>query len=118
MHSGTVLKNPLTGQFVTIVVAPRDTGGRSFTAEWTIAPRPGLAGGPAHVHPKLTETFSIHSGRARYLLDGRESELGPGEEIVMPPGVPHLHPWSVSNEPLRYRQLAESPSPIEREMLA
>jgi mannose-6-phosphate isomerase-like protein (cupin superfamily) len=118
MRSGTVLKNPLTGQFVTVVVAPRDTGGRSFVAEWTIAPRRGRDGVPEHLHPQLSETFAVHSGRGRYRLGGREAELGPGDEIVMPAGVAHIHPWSVSAEPLRYRQTAESPVPVERDMLA
>lgn len=116
MRSGTTLKNPLTGQFVFVVEAPADTGGRSFTAEWTIAARRGRDGVPAHVHPSASETFSVHSGRARYLLGGEERELGAGEQVVMPAGVPHIHPWSVSNEPLRYRQVAESAVPAEREM--
>ena len=116
MRSGTTLKNPLTGQFVFLVVAPSETGGRSFTAEWTIAARRGRDGVPAHLHPLSTEIFTIHAGRARYVLAGEERDLGPGEQVVMPAGVRHIHPWSVSNEPLRYRQVAESAVPAEREM--
>lgn len=116
MRAGTTLKNPLTGQFMFLVVAPSETGGRSFTAEWTIAARRGRDGVPAHLHPTATEIFSVHSGRARYALGGEERDLGPGERVEMPAGVPHIHPWSVSNEPLRYRQVAESAVPAEREL--
>lgn len=118
MRSGTTLKNPLTGQFVTLIEAPSETGGRSFTAEWTIAARRGRDGVPAHLHPQATETFTVHSGRGRYALDGEERDLGPGEQAVLPAGVPHIHPWSVSNEPLRYRQVAASAVPAERELEA
>lgn len=116
MRSGTTLKNPLTGQFVYVVVAPSDAGGRSFTLEWTIAARRGRDGVPAHVHPLASETFTVHSGQARYALAGEERDLGAGEQVVLPAGVPHIHPWSVSNEPLSYRQVAESPVPAERDL--
>lgn len=118
MRPGTVLKNSLTGQFMTLVVGPHETDGRSFTADWTIAPRRGRDGVPAHVHPHARETFQVSAGRARYRLGDGEHELGPGGAVVMPAGVPHIHPWSVSDEPLRYRQIAESEVPAQRELEA
>lgn len=111
MKTGTICDNPVTGQRAHLVVGPEQTGGASFAIEWTIAPRRGRDGVPAHLHPTASERFTIRCGRARYRLGKNEGELGPGATIEMPAGVPHIHPWSVSDEPLRYRQEAVAEEP-------
>lgn len=111
MKTGTICDNPITGQRAHLVVGPEQTGGASFAVEWTIAPRRGRDGVPAHLHPMASERFTIHSGHARYRLGKREAELAAGETVVMPAGEPHIHPWSISDEPLRYRQEAVAEEP-------
>jgi len=44
---------------------------------------------PDHLHPKMTERLSVLEGRARARLGDRTYELGPGESIDVPPGMPH-----------------------------
>lgn len=50
---------------------------------------------PAHVHGRQEERFIVLSGRMGVRAGGKESVLGPGEEVVVPPGTPHTF-WNVS----------------------
>jgi len=118
MRAGTVFDNPLTGQRAVLVTGPEETGGRWFAAEWTIAPRSGRDGVPAHLHPSTDETFILHIGRARFSLDGTEHDLLAGQKVVLPAGVPHIHPWNVGDERLLYTQRADSRVPALREINA
>lgn len=44
---------------------------------------------PAHVHPSQEERWSVIEGRARFRVGGRKVMVGPGDELVAPPGVKH-----------------------------
>ena len=116
MRTGTVIENPPAGQRLHLVESPSDTGGCSFTGEWTIAPRRGRDGVPPHIHRAASERFTVISGRARYLIGKEEKELGPGESVVLEAGVPHIHPWSVSDEELRYTQETTASPPNQAEL--
>lgn len=116
MRTGTVIENPPAGQRLHLVESPADTGGHSFTGEWTIAPRRGRDGVPPHIHRAATERFTVISGRARCLIGKEEKELGPGESVVLEAGVPHIHPWSVSDEELRYTQETTASPPNQAEL--
>jgi len=98
--------NPRQGQRARLLTLPGETGGRGFVLEYVYRPMSGETAVPAHLHPRATETFEILSGRGRYRLGSTEGRLGPGEQIVMPAGVPHVHPWSDSAEELHVRQTA------------
>ena len=43
----------------------------------------------AHLHPAIEERFVVHEGRCEFLAGRRWTEAGPGEEVVVPPGVRH-----------------------------
>jgi quercetin dioxygenase-like cupin family protein len=87
-HTGQVIDNPVTGETVTILRSSRETSGTIVELGFEVTP----GGGPpvAHVHPRQTETFEIHEGRCRLMVDGNEREVGPGEVVVVPPGVAHF----------------------------
>jgi quercetin dioxygenase-like cupin family protein len=106
-----VIENPLSGQRVTMILPPAATAGRRFELEVEMAPGRNAEGIPAHVHPTLHERFTILRGVGRYQLGGSQHEAPTGAVVEMPPGVAHLHPWNVGDEPLVYRQtaLAEPP---------
>jgi|CXWL01.1.fsa_nt_gi mannose-6-phosphate isomerase-like protein (cupin superfamily) len=106
MRTGTVIENPVTGQRMELLASPEDTGGRSFRASWEIPAHSGREGVPEHFHPTASERFTITAGQARYRLGGIEADLSPGQSVDMPAGVPHIHPWSTSDEPLHYTQEA------------
>jgi quercetin dioxygenase-like cupin family protein len=99
-------ENGAMGQKTRFVTLPGETGGRSFVSEVVTRPFAGRYAVPAHFHPAATETFEILAGRARYIVGRIEGTAGPGDRVVMPPGLPHVHPWSDSDEELRVRQTA------------
>ena len=102
----TWFDNVPMGQRTRFVTLPFETAGRSFVREYITRPHMGKYAIPEHFHPTWTETFDILRGRARYRLDREEHEAGPGEQVVLPPRVSHLHPWSASDEELHVRHTA------------
>src|SRR5687767_4098901 len=46
-------------------------------------------GVPPHVHPAMEERFHVLEGRPSFLAGRTWREAGPGEEVVVPPGVRH-----------------------------
>lgn len=56
---------------------------------------------PEHIHPKQEERFVVHSGRMGVRAAGSEKVLGPGEEILVPPGTPHTF-WNAGDEELHH----------------
>jgi quercetin dioxygenase-like cupin family protein len=65
---------------------------------WT---RPGHRAAE-HVHPGMEERFEVLEGRAAFRIDGVETEAGPGEVVIAPPGVRHLA-WNPTDGPVRLR---------------
>ena len=104
-------ENPPMGQRARLVTLPSQTGGRSFVLEYVNRPFTGQFAVPPHQHPNYTETFEILAGRARYRLGSAERTAGPGDRVVLPAGVAHVHPWSDSDEELHVRQTAEANPP-------
>jgi quercetin dioxygenase-like cupin family protein len=51
--------------------------------------RPSSPLPPAHFHPKQEEIFAVLSGSLRFVVDGREQMVSPGDRIVIPPGAVH-----------------------------
>ena len=107
----TWFENVPMGQRTRLVTLPRETGGRCFVREYVNRPRMGKYAIPAHFHPTWTETFDILKGRARYRLGREEREAGAGEPVILPPRIPHLHPWSASDEELLVRHTAVADPP-------
>lgn len=99
------------GQRTRLTILPCQTLGRSFAREYINRPFMGKFAIPEHFHPTWTETFEILKGRARFRIGRDEGEAAAGERIVMPPVIPHLHPWSASDEELHVRHIAEADPP-------
>jgi mannose-6-phosphate isomerase-like protein (cupin superfamily) len=104
-------ENKPMGQRVHMITLPGQTGGEHFVAEYIDEPHMGKYGVPAHRHPTWTETFKVISGRAQCLIGEETHEIEAGDSIVMPPDVPHIHPWSISDEPLHVQQTAVANPP-------
>lgn len=43
----------------------------------------------AHFHPWAEEIYYLLRGQGRIRIEGQEKEVGPGDAIAIPPGVPH-----------------------------
>jgi mannose-6-phosphate isomerase-like protein (cupin superfamily) len=111
IDSNSWFENVPMGQRTRMVTLPLETGGRSFVREYVNRPHMGKFAIPEHFHPTWTETFDILAGRARHRLGREEHEVGAGEQVVLPPGVSHLHPWSASDEELHVRHTAVADPP-------
>ena len=50
----------------------------------------GAAGGvgSVHTHPHCQNTY-VQSGRFRFTVDGEAVEVGPGDTLAFPSGIPH-----------------------------
>jgi quercetin dioxygenase-like cupin family protein len=51
--------------------------------------RPVSKAPPAHSHPAQEETFEVLSGSLRFVIEGRQIDLGAGERLVIPAGTVH-----------------------------
>ncbi len=60
---------------------------------------PHAEGPPVHIQTGWDEFYKIHSGKLTLLLNGKEKQLGPGEEYTIPRGVPHK-PSNPTSEPV------------------
>lgn len=65
----------------------------------TYPPRTGK--GPAHVHSDNEQRNIVRFGIARYRIGKETGELGPGDELVIPPGTPHVDPYNDTDEALQ-----------------
>jgi mannose-6-phosphate isomerase-like protein (cupin superfamily) len=104
---GEWIENPMAGLKLCFTVLPQQTVGQRYEAEFVFQPFSGKRSAPLHLHPMITETFTVITGHARYYRQGKEYSAGPEEQIVLPMNVSHLHPWSVSTEELRMHLVAE-----------
>ena len=111
VSAGIWIENPVMGQRSLLIKLPAETGGRYFEMEYICKPFTGKNAIPLHYHPTYTERFEIISGKARYQLGKEEGTAVPGDQLVFPPVIPHLHPWSDSNEELRVRLISEANPP-------
>lgn len=74
------------GVSVEVLVGAERTGGA-----WSLITYAAPAGfrGPLHRHRRTTEAYYVVEGRVRFRVGERESEMGVGQVIVVPPGVDH-----------------------------
>jgi mannose-6-phosphate isomerase-like protein (cupin superfamily) len=79
--------NPRTGQRMRFLLTAADTRGELLRIETTNPPT-GVAE-PLHVHPRQESRAEVVAGSLRFVVEGQERRLGPGEAIGIPAGVPH-----------------------------
>ena len=95
--------DPITQTRIVVIQGARETSGRG----WVIEVHCTQGAAPAflpHVHRTWTETFEILQGSASCRLGTAEHTLAAGDSIVMPPNVPHVHPWNTGSGVMVYRQ--------------
>ena len=95
-HAGQTVENAATGERITFVSIACDL--LVMDDVWT---RPGHRAAE-HVHPEMEERWEVIDGRAAFRIGGDEVELGPGESVVAPAGVPHLA-WNPTAAEVRLR---------------
>ena len=80
------IHNPATGETYTFLQTAEETGGELFVLERRQRPGGDVA---MHVHPHQEERFEVVAGQITFRVGSVERTLGPGEVIVVAPGVPH-----------------------------
>ena len=90
-YSGKVIESPDTR--LVFKETAKDTNGELLRFEQFV--QKDHAPVPAHVHGRQEERFVVLSGRMGVRAGEKEIVLGPGEEIVVPPGTPHTF-WNAS----------------------
>jgi quercetin dioxygenase-like cupin family protein len=101
--AGFETTDPISKTRLVVVKGAEETAGRG----WVIELHCPEGAGPwvaAHVHRTWTETFEILQGTASYRLGTEVHTLRAGESVVMPPGVPHVHPWNTGSGVMVHRQ--------------
>ena len=78
-----------------ILRATAETTGGALTVFEELAP---MLDTPLHVHEKEDELFYVVSGEHVVTRDDEEFELGPGDAIFLPRGVPHAQRRVVQGE--------------------
>lgn len=85
--AGQTVFNPVTKERITFLETSADTGGERVSIQLEL-PAEGAVPG-MHVHPEQHETFHVVSGRMRFRYGLKKIVAGPGETVVVPPGVVH-----------------------------
>jgi len=106
IRRGFETTDPFTGTRLVVVKDAEDTGGRGWVTE-VHCPESAAPWGSLHVHRTWTETFDILQGTANCRLGTTVHTLRTGETLVMPPGVPHRHPWNVGSGVMVFRHTNE-----------
>jgi mannose-6-phosphate isomerase-like protein (cupin superfamily) len=94
--------DPITQTRLVLVKGAQETAGRGWVTE-VHCPQGAAPWVAAHVHRTWTETFEILQGTASYRLGTALHTLQTGEIIMMPPRVPHIHPWNTGSGVMVYR---------------
>jgi mannose-6-phosphate isomerase-like protein (cupin superfamily) len=97
MSEKRMLRLP-TGELISIIHTGLETEGEVFEFE-AVLPS-GLSGPPAHWHRVEQETFEVIEGTLRVRVGHVVRHLGPGESVVVPPGIVHVFS-NPADEPAR-----------------
>src|SRR6266568_4489442 len=114
--AGQAFENPLTGERMVFAKTARDTNGTLLEIEFFIQPHTGQ-GLPAHFHPYFDERFEILAGSAHYRIGKDERPANAGDEIVLPRGLSHVHPWNVGEDELHVRKITQLDQPDKQLLL-
>ena len=87
-HIGQTLVNPASGERITFRATSADTDGELVAIDLEL-PAGGRVPGPLHLHPRQTERFEVVRGSMRFRVRRDRVEAGPGDVLVVSPGVPH-----------------------------
>jgi quercetin dioxygenase-like cupin family protein len=78
---------------------------------WTRIFPPHTGRFAAHRHEDVEQRTTVSFGAARYRIGREWRELEPGEELVIPPGTPHVDPYNDTDGALELTTLF-SPGPM------
>ncbi len=84
---GDIYENKATGEYAVLLRGSDDGDAGPIIAHLLV--RAGGAVTGEHVHPFMSERFTVLRGRIEARVNGRDMSLGPGQSIFIEAGVPH-----------------------------
>ena len=87
VRPGQTVENPVTGERFTFTDTAASTDGELLAFDFALKPD-GAVPMP-HVHPIQSERFEVVAGRMRFRVGLRTVIAGPGEVVLVEPGVAH-----------------------------
>jgi quercetin dioxygenase-like cupin family protein len=87
-YRGQTLQNPASGERITFRQTAAETGGELVAIDLELPPGARVPGG-LHLHPKQEERFEVVKGTMRFRMRRKRVVAGPGQVVVVAPGVPH-----------------------------
>jgi quercetin dioxygenase-like cupin family protein len=85
---GQTIINPASGERITFRTTAAETDGELVAIDLQLAPGGRVPGGK-HFHPLQEERFEVVRGTMRFRVRRQTVFVGPGEALVIGPGVPH-----------------------------
>jgi quercetin dioxygenase-like cupin family protein len=98
----------------------RDKAPDTLEIEFWVDPGGGV---PPHVHPAMEERFTVRDGQPEFCAGRKWKEAGPGETVVVPPGVRHgyrnrgdevAHVVCHASPPMTLREFLEDAAAMSR----
>ena len=88
IRTGQTIENPASGERITFRETAATTAGELVAIDLEL-PAGRRVPGPLHIHPRQEERFEVVAGTMRFRLGRQRVVAGPGEVVVVPPGVAH-----------------------------
>ncbi|MFZ0380837.1 MAG: cupin domain-containing protein, partial [Solirubrobacteraceae bacterium] len=89
-RSGDIIESKALGQKMRFEVTGHESGGEVTICHYFIQPLPNSVCPPLSTHRYQSELFRVVSRRFGVHVGGVDHMLHPGEEVIVPPGTPHL----------------------------
>jgi quercetin dioxygenase-like cupin family protein len=87
VRPGQTVENPVTGERFTFTSTAASSDGELLAFDFAL--RPGGAVPMPHVHPEQSERFEVVAGEMRFRVGLRTIIAGPGDVLLVEPGVAH-----------------------------
>ena len=87
VRPGQTVENPVTGERFTFTATAASTEGELLAFDFALKAR-GAVPMP-HVHPEQSERFEVVAGEMRFRVGLRTIIAGPGDVVLVEPGVAH-----------------------------
>ena len=87
IRPGQTVENPVTGERFTFTATAASTDGELLAFDFAL--KPGGAVPMPHVHPDQSERFEVVAGEMRFRVGLRTIVAGPGDVLLVEPGVAH-----------------------------
>jgi quercetin dioxygenase-like cupin family protein len=87
VRPGQTVENPVTGERFTFTATAASSKGRLLAFDFAL--KAGGAVPMPHVHPEQSERFEVVAGEMRFRVGLRTIIAGPGDVLLVEPGVAH-----------------------------